>query len=202
MPDRVPEDMPEHIAEDMPGRMPEGMPDRMPEDMPDTMPEDMSDRLPEDLPVTKRIDVMVMITRSEVIYCQPSSIFTSPITQQDWEGDCMFDQSSRKHEHGTISAQSICVAPLRCSVDMCPSFPAYVPVLPLFEESRPPKSRWSRCLGSHRYYHFTVMYDFSRLTVHMKIRHRYSSHDCTFQMEKESEVRIQSPRIRWLCSLY
>ena len=63
-PDRMPEDMPEHIAEDMPGRMP----DRMPEDMPDKMPEDMSDRMPEDLPVTKRIDVMVGITRSKVIY--------------------------------------------------------------------------------------------------------------------------------------
>ena len=60
MPDRVPEDMPEHIAEDMPGRMPE--------DMPDKMPEDMSDRMPEDLPVTKRIDVMVGITRSKVIF--------------------------------------------------------------------------------------------------------------------------------------
>jgi hypothetical protein len=40
----------------------------MPEDMPDKMPEDMSDRMPEDLPVTKRIDVMVEITRSKVIY--------------------------------------------------------------------------------------------------------------------------------------
>ena len=66
-PDRVPEDMPEHIAEDMPGRMPEDMPDRMPEDMPDKMPEDMPDRMPEDLPVTKRINVMVGITRSKVI---------------------------------------------------------------------------------------------------------------------------------------
>ena len=68
MPDRVPEDMPEHIAEDMPGRMPEDMPDRVPEDMPESMPEDMSDRMPEDLPVTKRIDVMVGITRSQVIF--------------------------------------------------------------------------------------------------------------------------------------
>ena len=68
MPDRVPEDMPEHIAEDMPDRMPEDMPDRMPEDMPDKMPEDMTDRVPEDLPVTKRIDVMVGITRSKVIF--------------------------------------------------------------------------------------------------------------------------------------
>ena len=58
----MPEDMPEHMPEDMPGRMPEDMPDRM--------PEDMSDRMPEDLPVTKRINVMVMvgITRSKVIY--------------------------------------------------------------------------------------------------------------------------------------
>jgi hypothetical protein len=56
--------MPEHIAEDMPGRMPEDMPDRMP----DKMPEDMSDRMPEVLPVTKRIDVMVGITRSKVCF--------------------------------------------------------------------------------------------------------------------------------------
>ena len=62
MPDKVPEDMPE----DMPGRMPEDMPDSMPEDMPDKLPEDMSDRMPEDFPVTKRIDVMVGITRSKV----------------------------------------------------------------------------------------------------------------------------------------
>jgi hypothetical protein len=47
--------------------MPEDMPDRMSEDMPDKMPEDMSDRMPEDLPVTKRINVMVGITRSKVI---------------------------------------------------------------------------------------------------------------------------------------
>ena len=39
----------------------------MPEDMPDRMPEDMSDRMPEDLSVTKRINVMVGITRSKVI---------------------------------------------------------------------------------------------------------------------------------------
>jgi len=56
--------VPEPIAEDMPGRMPEDMP----EDMPDKMPEDMSDRMPEGLPVTKRIDVMVRITRSKVIF--------------------------------------------------------------------------------------------------------------------------------------
>jgi hypothetical protein len=48
--------------------MPEDMPDRMPEDMPDKMPEDMSDRMPQDLPPTKRIDVMVGITRSKVIW--------------------------------------------------------------------------------------------------------------------------------------
>jgi len=39
----------------------------MPEDMPDKMPEDMSDRMPEDMPVTKRIDVMMGITRSKVL---------------------------------------------------------------------------------------------------------------------------------------
>ena len=47
--------------------MPEDMSGRMPEDMPDRMPEDMSDRMPEDLPVTKRINVMVGMTRSKVI---------------------------------------------------------------------------------------------------------------------------------------
>jgi hypothetical protein len=60
MPDRIPEGMPE----DMPGRVPEDLPDRMP----DRIPEDMSDRMPEDLPVTKRINVMVGITRSKVIF--------------------------------------------------------------------------------------------------------------------------------------
>ena len=62
----MPEDMPDRMLEDMPDRMPEGMPDRMP----DRMPEDMSDRMPEDLPVTKRINVMVGITRSKVILGQ------------------------------------------------------------------------------------------------------------------------------------
>jgi hypothetical protein len=49
----------------------------MPEDMPDKMPEDMSDRMPEDLPVTKRIDVMVGITRSKVIVFVFLSFFLS-----------------------------------------------------------------------------------------------------------------------------
>ena len=44
--------------------MPEDMPDRMP----DQMPEDMSDRMPEDLPVAKRINVMVGITRNKVFF--------------------------------------------------------------------------------------------------------------------------------------
>ena len=35
----------------------------MPDRMPDRMPEDMSDRMPEDLPITKRINVMVGMTR-------------------------------------------------------------------------------------------------------------------------------------------
>ena len=43
------------------------MAESVPEDMPDRMPEDMSDRMPEDLSVTKRINVMVGITRSKVI---------------------------------------------------------------------------------------------------------------------------------------
>ena len=36
--------------------------------MPDKIPEDISDRMPEDLPVTKRINVMVGITRSKVFF--------------------------------------------------------------------------------------------------------------------------------------
>jgi len=46
----------------------------MPEDMPDKMPEDMSDRMPEDLPVTKRIDVLVGITRSKCMFGFPPPI--------------------------------------------------------------------------------------------------------------------------------
>jgi hypothetical protein len=53
----------------MPEDMPEDMPGRMPEDIPDRMPEDMSDRMPEDLPVAKRINVMVGMTRSKVFFC-------------------------------------------------------------------------------------------------------------------------------------
>jgi hypothetical protein len=47
----------------MPVRFPEEKPDRMP----DRMPEDISDRMPEALPVTKRINVTVGITRSKAI---------------------------------------------------------------------------------------------------------------------------------------
>ena len=72
MPDKMPEDMPDRMPEGMPDRMsdrmPEGMPDRVPEDMPEHIAEDMPGRMPEDMPVTKRIDVMVGITRSEVIF--------------------------------------------------------------------------------------------------------------------------------------
>jgi hypothetical protein len=53
------------MPEDLPDRMPDRMSEDMPEDMPDKMPEDMSDRMPEDLPLTKRIDVMVGISRSK-----------------------------------------------------------------------------------------------------------------------------------------
>ena len=72
MSDRMPEDMPDRMPEDLPDRMPEDMPEDMPEHMPDRMPdrmpEDMSDRMPEDLPVRKCINVMVGITRSNVIF--------------------------------------------------------------------------------------------------------------------------------------
>ena len=40
----------------------------MPEDMPDRMPVDMSDKMLEGLPITKRINVMVGMTRSKVIF--------------------------------------------------------------------------------------------------------------------------------------
>ena len=63
----MPENMPDRTLDSMSDRMPEDMPGRMPEDMPDRMPEDMPDRMPEDLSVTKRINVMVGITRSKVI---------------------------------------------------------------------------------------------------------------------------------------
>ena len=73
MPGRMLDSMSDRMPEDMPGRMPEDMPGRMPEDMPDRMPEDMPDRMPEDLSVTKRINVMVGITRSKVILtCFPN----------------------------------------------------------------------------------------------------------------------------------
>ena len=72
MPDKVPESMPDKVPECLPDRMPEDLPDRMPdrmsEDMPDRMPEGMPDRMSEDLPVTKRINVMVGITRSKVFF--------------------------------------------------------------------------------------------------------------------------------------
>ena len=54
---------------------------RMPDRMPDKMPEYMSDRMPEDLPVTKRIDVMVGITRSKVIFASaPRSGFEAAVS--------------------------------------------------------------------------------------------------------------------------
>ena len=63
----MPEDMPDRVPEAMPEHMPEDMPEHMPEDMSGRMPEDMPGRMPEDLPVTKRINVMVGVTRSKVI---------------------------------------------------------------------------------------------------------------------------------------
>jgi hypothetical protein len=62
--DRIPENMSNRIAD----RMPEDMPDKVPECLPDRMPEDMPDRMSDDLPVTKRINVMVGITRSKVFF--------------------------------------------------------------------------------------------------------------------------------------
>jgi len=56
--------------------MPEDMPDRMS----NRMSEDMSDRMPEDLPVRKCINVMVGITRSNVI----CFFFLREIKNIDW----------------------------------------------------------------------------------------------------------------------
>jgi hypothetical protein len=63
MPDRMTDSLPDYMSDIMPDIMSDGMP----EDLPDRMPEDMSDRMPEDLPILKRINVMVGITRSKVI---------------------------------------------------------------------------------------------------------------------------------------
>jgi hypothetical protein len=60
--------MPEDLRDIMPHAIPEFMRQVMPEFLPGIMPEDMSDRMPGDLPVTKRIDVMVGIIRSNVIF--------------------------------------------------------------------------------------------------------------------------------------
>ena len=72
------EDMPEDMPEEMPGRVPEDMPDRMP----DRMPEDMSARMPEDSPVTKRINVMVGITRSKVFF---ATTFSKPLDADSYQ---------------------------------------------------------------------------------------------------------------------
>ena len=48
--------------------MPEDMRSRMPENILDKMPENMPDKMPEGLPVTKRINVMVEMTRSKLIF--------------------------------------------------------------------------------------------------------------------------------------
>ena len=53
--------------------------------MPDRMPEDMPDRMPEDLPVTKRIDVMVGITRS-IVFWQVSKIHHDQIFSREIHG--------------------------------------------------------------------------------------------------------------------
>ena len=106
MPDKVPECLPEHMPEDLPDRMPdrmsedmpEDMPDRIPEDMPDKMPEDMSDRMPQDLPVTKRMDVMVGITRSKVFFLAYPiccSFYSRPLFKNDsWKLSKMMDALS------------------------------------------------------------------------------------------------------------
>jgi len=66
LPEHMPEDLPDRMPDRMSEDMPEDMPDRVPEDMPEHIAEDMAGRMPEDMPVTKRIYVMVGITRSKV----------------------------------------------------------------------------------------------------------------------------------------
>ena len=97
MPDKVPECLPEDLPDRMPDRMSEDMQEDMPGRVPGDMPvrlatsqtkkktqwlackgsgwylgdfhhEDMTEDMLEDLPVTKRINVMVGITRSKVIF--------------------------------------------------------------------------------------------------------------------------------------
>ena len=54
----------------------------MPDRMPDRMPEDMSDRMPKDLPVTKRINVMVGMTRSKVFFSWVATIKVDTVLRQ------------------------------------------------------------------------------------------------------------------------
>jgi hypothetical protein len=80
----------------------------MPDRMPDRMPEDMSDRMPEDLPVTKCINVMVRITRSNVIcttfynsHCSDMAAlplyFKIPILRKKIEGAIQVCMQDEKH---------------------------------------------------------------------------------------------------------
>ena len=99
MPDRMSDRMPDRMPEYLPDRMPEDMPDIMPEDMPDRMPnrmpEDMPDRMPEGMPdkvsVTKRINVMVGITRSKVIFGSQCSRFSDKHVQPIQVHGVIFD---------------------------------------------------------------------------------------------------------------
>jgi hypothetical protein len=64
--------------------MPKDLPDKMPDRMSEEIAEDMSDRMPEDLPGTKRIDVMVGITRSQVLTSSLSSVPRFPFCLPLW----------------------------------------------------------------------------------------------------------------------
>jgi hypothetical protein len=68
------------------------MPDRMPNRMPEDMPEDMPDRMSEDLPVTKRINDMVGITRSKVIYINCTVILIDIFTRIFMKSSCSREQ--------------------------------------------------------------------------------------------------------------
>ena len=116
MSDRMPEDMPDRMPEDLPDRMPEDMPDRMPEDMPGRMPEDMSDRMPEDLPVRNCINVMVGITRSKVIFTDPSCDFFFCFVNGWQMGSTDFDPRNRS---SVKKADGSCCTPAKQSVLMC-----------------------------------------------------------------------------------
>ena len=152
MPDRMPAGMPDKVPEGMPDKVPECLPDRSQKIcqigcqkicqkicqkrcqvecqkicqvvMPDRMPEDMSDRMPEDLPVTKRIYVMVGITRSKVIF---ATTFSKPLDADSYQ-DVLAKGSTHRESQmivaGFVSNSPSCIwwivrMVARLNIDLC-----------------------------------------------------------------------------------